>query len=177
MIILAVLYTKAARDWLMLGRRHLLVLMSASVIFNFVALALTIRYAGAGTIVEANPVTRSSIALLGNLAPIGNFAVILLIYLAIFRVAKGPRAEGLLGLRAFVSLGLDFSALLLPIATFLDVFNDIAVIFFSANLMTLTQLLSLAPLVAFDIVLVSRAAPLASRTVTRLRTRIIDESR
>jgi len=150
--------------------------MSASVIFNFVALALTIRYAGAGTIVEANPVTRSSIALLGNLAPIGNFAVILLIYLAIFRVAKGPRAEGLLGLRAFVSLGLDFSALLLPIVTFLDVFNDIAVVFFSVNLITLTQMLSLAPLVTFDFVLVSRAVPLASRTVTRLRTRIIDES-
>ena len=160
----------------MLGRRHLHVLMSASVIFNFVALALTIRYAGAGTIVEANPVTRSSIALLGNLAPIGNFAVILLIYLAIFRVAKGPRAEGLLGLRAFVSLGLDFSALLLPIVTFLDVFNDIAVVFFSVNLITLTQMLSLAPLVTFDFVLVSRAVPLASRTVTRLRTRIIDES-
>ena len=176
MIILAVLYTKAAREWLMLGRRHLHVLMSASVIFNFVALALTVRYAGAGTIVEANPVTRSSIALLGNLAPIGNFAVILLIYLAIFRVAKGPRAEGLLGLRAFVSLGLDFSALLLPIVTFLDVFNDIAVVFFSVNLITLTQMLSLAPLVTFDFVLVSRAVPLASRTVTRLRTRIIDES-
>jgi len=176
MIILAVLYTKAAREWLMLGRRHLHVLMSASVIFNFVALALTIRYAGAGTIVEANPVTRSSIALLGNLAPIGNFAVILLIYLAIFRVAKGPRAGGLLGLRAFVSLGLDFSALLLPIVTFLDVFNDIAVVFFSVNLITLTQMLSLAPLVTFDFVLVSRAVPLASRTVTRLRTRIIDES-
>jgi len=176
MIILAVLYTKAAREWLMLGRRHLHVLMSASVIFNFVALALTIRYAGAGTIVEANPVTRSSIALLGNLAPIGNFAVILLIYLAIFRVAKGPRAEGLLGLRAFVSLGLDFSALLLPIVTFLDVFNDIAVVFFSVNLITLTQMLSLATLVTFDFVLVSRAVPLASRTVTRLRTRIIDES-
>jgi len=55
MIILAMLYTKAARQWPMLGRRHLLVLMSASIIFNFVALALTIRYAGAGAIVEANP--------------------------------------------------------------------------------------------------------------------------
>src|SRR5437867_3484499 len=105
MIILAVLYTKAAREWLMLGRRHLHVLMSASVI-----------------------------------------------------------------------LGLDFSALLLPIVTFLDVFNDIAVVFFSVNLITLTQMLSLAPLVTFDFVLVSRAVPLASRTVTRLRTRIIDES-
>ena len=177
MIILALLYTKAAKQWPMLGRRHLLVLMSASIIFNFVALALTIRYASAGAIVEANPVTRSSIALLGNLAPIWNFAVILLIYLAIFRVAEGPRAEALMGFRAFVSLGLDFSALLLPIVTFLDLSNDITVVFFGANLMTLTQMLLLAPLVAFDFVLVSRAIPLAGRTLTRLRTRIIDESR
>ncbi len=177
MIILGVLYTKAASEWLMLGRRHLLVLMSASIIFNFVALALTIRYAGAGAIVEANPVTRSSIALLGNLAPIWNFAVIVLIYVAIFRVAKSQRAEGLMGFGGFVNLGLDFSALLLPIVTFLDVFNDIAVVFFSVNLMTLTQMLSLAPLVTFDFVLVARAVPLASRTVNRLRTRIIDESR
>ncbi len=161
----------------MLGRRHLFVLMSASIIFNFAALALTIRYAGAGEIVEANPVTRSSIALLGNLAPIGNFAVILLIYLAILRVAERSRVEGLMGIDGFVGLGLDFSALLLPIVTFLDVFNDIAVVFFGANLMTLTQMLSVAPLVAFDFVLVSRAVSLAGRTVTRLRTRIIDESR
>jgi len=161
----------------MIGRRRLLVLMSASIIFNFMALGLTIRYAGGGAIVEANPVTRSSIALLGNLAPIANFTAILLIYLAILRVTKSPGAEALRRFGAFVSLGLDFSALLLPIVTFLDVFNDIAVIFFGANLMTLTQLMSLAPMVAFHFVLVSRAAPLASRTVTRLRTRITDESR
>jgi len=75
-----------------------------------------------------------------------------------------------------VKLGLEFSALLLPTVTFLDVFNDIAVVFFGVNLMTLTQMLSLAPLVAFDFVLASRAVPLASRTMTRLRTRIINES-
>ena len=115
--------------------------------------------------------------MLGNLAPIWNFAVILLIYLVIYLVAEGPRAKGLMGFRAFVSLGLDFSALLLPIVTFLDLSNDIGVVFFGANLMTLTQMLSLAPLVAFDFVLVSRAIPLAGRTLTRLRTRIIDESR
>src|SRR5712691_473113 len=149
--------------------------MTASIIFNLAAMALTVRYASGGAILEANPVTRSSIAFFGNLAPTANFAVILLIYLAILRVARGPRAEGLVG--ACVSLGLDFSALLLPIVTFLDVFNDSAVVFFGANLMTLTQMLSLAPLVAFNFVLVSRAVPLASRTVTRLRTRIIDESR
>ena len=57
----------------------------------------------------------------------------------------------------------------------MDVFNDIAVVFFSADLMTLTQLVSLAPLVALDLVLFSRAVPLAARTVTRLRTRIIEE--
>ena len=175
MIILAVLYTKAAKSWPLLGRRRLLVLMSASIIFNFMALALTI-YAGGGAILEANPVTRSSIALLGNLAPVANFTAILLIYLAILRVAKSPGAEALRRFGAFVSLGLDFSALVLPVVTFLDAFNDVAVIFFGANLMTLTQLMSLAPLVAFHFVLVSRAAPLASRTVTRLRTRITDES-
>jgi len=151
--------------------------MSASIIFNFMALAPTIRYAGGGAILEANPVTRSSIALLGNLAPIANFAAILLIYLAILRVAKSPGAEALRGFGAFVSLGLDFSALLLPIVTFLDVFNDVAVIFFGANPMTLTQLMALAPLVAFHFVLVSRAAPMVGRTVTKLRTRIMDKSR
>src|SRR3989454_4497866 len=149
--------------------------MTASIIFNLVAMALTVRYtSGRGAIVEANPVTRSSIAFLGNLAPTVNFAVILLIYLAILRVARTPRAESFVD--AFVSLGLDFAALLLPIVTFIDVFNDVAVIFFGANLMTLTQLLSLSPLVAFDFVLLSRAAPLATRIVTRLRTRIGEES-
>ena len=149
--------------------------MTASIIFNLAAMALTVRYtSGRGAIVEANPVTRSSIAFLGNLAPTANFAVILLIYQAILRVARTPRAEGFLD--AFVSLGLDFAALLLPIATFLDVFNDVAVIFFGANLMTLTQLLSLSPMVAFDFVLLTRAVPLATRMVTRLRTRIGEES-
>ena len=123
---------------------------------------------------EANPVTRSSIAFLGNLAPMANFAVILLIYLAILRVIRTNRAEGFVD--AFVSLGLDFAALLLPIVTFLDVFNDVSVIFFGANLMTLTQLLSLSPLVAFDFALLSRAVPFATRIVTRLRTRIGEES-
>jgi hypothetical protein len=158
------------------GRRLLLLLMTASIIFNLAAMALTVRYAGGGAIVEANPVTRSSIALIGNLAPIANFAVILLIYVAILRLARGPPAEGLGRFGAYVSLGLDFSALLLPIVTFLDVFNDVAVVFFGANLMTLSQLLSLAPLVAFDFVLASQALPLGSKTVTRLRTRTIHES-
>ena len=148
--------------------------MTASIIFNLAAMALTVRYASGGAILEANPVTRSSIAFLGNLAPTANFAVILLIYLAILRVARSPRAEGLVG--AYVSLGLDFSALLLPIVTFLDVFNDSAVVFFGANLITLTQLLWGAPFVAFEFVLVSRAVPLAVRTMTKLRTRIVEES-
>jgi len=163
----------------MLGRRLLLVLMTASIVFNTAAMALTLRYAGGGGrgggIVEANPITRSSMAYLGNLAPMANFALIFLIYLAILRVADSRGAEGP-GVGTFVSIGLDFSALLLPIVTFLDVFNDIAVVFFSADLMTLTQLVSLAPLVALDLVLFSRAVPLAARTVTRLRTRIIEES-
>ena len=123
---------------------------------------------------EANPITSSSMAYLGNLAPTANFAFIFLIYLAILRVADSRGAEGP-GVGTFVSIGLDFSALLLPVVTFLDVFNDIEVVFFSADLMTLTQLVSLAPLVALDLVLVSRAVPLAARTVTRLRTRIIEE--
>ena len=149
--------------------------MTASIIFNLAAMALTVRYtSGRGAIVEANPVTRSSIAFLGNLAPTANFAVILLIYLAILRVARTPRAESFVD--AFVSLGLDFAALLLPIVTFIDVFNDVAVIFFGANLMTLTQLLSLSPMVAFDFVLLTRAVPLATKMVTRLRTRIGEES-
>jgi len=149
--------------------------MTASIIFNLAAMALTVRYTrGGGAVVEANPVTRSSIAFLGNLAPMANFAVILLIYLAILRVIRTNRAEGFVD--AFVSLGLDFAALLLPIVTFLDVFNDVSVIFFGANLMTLTQLLSLSPLVAFDFALLSRAVPFATRIVTRLRTRIGEES-
>ncbi len=161
----------------MFGRRPLLALMTASIIFNFAAMALTLRYVSGGAIVEANPVTRSSIALIGNLAPIANFAVILLIYMAILRVGKTQQAEGLRRYGSFVSLGLDFSALLLPIVTFLDLLNDIAVVLFDANLMTLSQLVSLAPLVAFDFVLVSRAAPMVGRTVTKLRTRAMDKSR
>ena len=159
-----------------MGRRSLLALMTATLIFNLAAMALTIRYANGGAIVEANPVARSSVALLGNLAPMANFAVILLIYLAILRVAKSPGADGFRRLGSVVGVGLDFSALLLPIVTFLDVFNDIAVVFFRANLMTLTQLLSVTPFVALDVILVSRALSLAIRTATRPRTRIAEES-
>ena len=157
----------------MLSRRHQILLMTLSLVFNTGAMMITIAYARGTVIIETNPMTRSSIATLGSLAPLANCAVIILIYLAILRV-EGTFRGGALGKFAwFVEFGLDFSALLLPIVTFLDVFGDVAVVFFGANLMTLTQLLVFSPLVAFDFAMVFRALPAAARTVTRLKTIIL----
>jgi len=139
------------------GKRHLGPLLVASTIFNFIAMALTILYTGRGAIIEENPVTRSSLAHFGPLAPIANFAIILTIYLIIYQAARSMHADGPIRFGWFVRLGLDFSALLLPVVTFLDVLNDVAVTFFTANSMTLGQLVAIAPIISLDLVVITRA--------------------
>ncbi len=109
--------------------------------------------------IEANPVMRYALGHLGGLVLLSNGSIILVVYSLIIRVrgklmaTTAPSAS-----LAIAGLGLDFAALALPILTFLDLSNDVAVTLFRSNVMTPGQLFTVAPLASLDSVLLFRAS-------------------
>ncbi len=108
--------------------------------------------------IEANPVMKFALGNVGSFVLISNCSIIFLVYFMMFRV-RGRLLAGATGASSRIAaLGLDFSAMALPILTFLDLLNDVAVTLFRSNVMTPGQLFTLAPLVSLDSVLLLRSS-------------------
>lgn len=132
--------------------------MIVSLIFNSGAMLLTLAFTGRGSMIEANPVMKFALGNVGSFVLISNCSIIFLVYFMMFRV-RGRLLAGATGASSRIAaLGLDFSAMALPILTFLDLLNDVAVTLFRSNVMTPGQLFTLAPLVSLDSVLLLRSS-------------------